>query len=291
VDLAAAVFSEATDELAETIYIDARERRYARDKSFAADRKWLESKFPGKEVGSGSRTLDAKVWLVTANSDTEPGETYLFDRTTHKLTFQYKLWEKLPRDALAEMKPVSYTSSDGLEIPAYLTLPKGLAPKGLPALVIPHGGPSARDFWGFNGLAQFFANRGYAVLMPNFRGSTGYGKKFLDAGNGEWGRKMQDDLTWGVKYPCGTGRRGSEACRHSRWFLRRLRHSCRSDIHTRSVRRRSGHRRSLRFAVASGIHSAVLGSSAKDSLLAGGRSHDARWQSATRSRVAPSVRQ
>lgn len=204
-DLAAAVFSEATDELAETIYIDARERRYARDKSFAADRKWLESKFPGKEVGSGSRTLDAKVWLVTANSDTEPGETYLFDRTTHKLTFQYKLWEKLPRDALAEMKPVSYTSSDGLEIPAYLTLPKGLAPKGLPALVIPHGGPSARDFWGFNGLAQFFANRGYAVLMPNFRGSTGYGKKFLDAGNGEWGRKMQDDLTWGVKYLVAQG--------------------------------------------------------------------------------------
>jgi dipeptidyl aminopeptidase/acylaminoacyl peptidase len=205
VDLSAAVFSEATDELAETIYIDARERRYVRDKSFAADRKWLERKFPGKEVGSGSRTLDEKVWLVTVNSDTEPGETYLFDRTMHKLTFQYRLWEKLPRDALAGMEPVRYKSSDGLEIPAYLTLPKGLPPKGLPALVIPHGGPSARDFWGFNGLAQFFANRGYAVLMPNFRGSTGYGKKFLDAGNGEWGRKMQDDLTWGVKYLVAQG--------------------------------------------------------------------------------------
>jgi len=205
VDLGAAVFSEATDELAETIYVDARERRYVRDKSFAADRKWLESKLPGKEVGSDSRTLDERLWLVTAHSDTEPGETYLFDRNTRKLTFQYKLWEKLPREALAEMKPVTYTSSDGLEIPAYLTLPKGMAAKGLPAIILPHGGPSARDVWGFAGLAQFLANRGYVVLMPNFRGSTGYGKKFLDAGNGEWGRKMQDDLTWGVKYLVAQG--------------------------------------------------------------------------------------
>jgi dipeptidyl aminopeptidase/acylaminoacyl peptidase len=97
------------------------------------------------------------------------------------------------------MKVVKYKSSDGLEIPAYLTLPKGVPEKGLPLVVVPHGGPWARDGWGYNPMAQFFANRGYAVLMPNFRGSTGYGKKFLNAGNGEWGRKMQDDLTWGVK--------------------------------------------------------------------------------------------
>ena len=200
VDFAEAVFSEATDELAETVYIDTRMRRYFKDKGFEADKKWLEGKLPGKEVDGTSRTLDEKVWLVTAHSDTEPGETYLFDRRTHNLTFQFKIQERLPREAMAAMESVSYKSSDGLEIPAYLTLPKGLAPKGLPALVIPHGGPWARDVWGFNGLAQFFANRGYAVLMPNFRGSTGYGKKFLDAGNDEWGRKMQDDVTWGVKY-------------------------------------------------------------------------------------------
>ena len=72
-------------------------------------------------------------------------------------------------------------------------------------MVVPHGGPWARDDWGYNPLAQFFANRGYAVLMPNFRGSTGYGKKFLNAGNGEWGRKMQDDITWGVKYLVAEG--------------------------------------------------------------------------------------
>jgi dipeptidyl aminopeptidase/acylaminoacyl peptidase len=205
VDLGYAIFSEATDQLAETTYVDARVRRYYRDKSFEADKKWLQTKLPGKEPDVPSRSLDEQVWLVNANSDTEPGATYLFDRRTHKLTFQFKLWGKLPREDLAEMKPVSYKSSDGLEIPAYLTLPKGVAAKGLPAIVIPHGGPWGRDVWGYNTLAQFFANRGYAVLMPNFRGSTGYGKKFLDAGNREWGRKMQDDVTWGVKYLVAQG--------------------------------------------------------------------------------------
>ena len=157
------------------------------------------------EISMDSRTRDEQRWLVTASSDTEPGQTLLFDRTTHKLTPQYKVREKLPRQDLAAMTSVTYTSSDGLEIPAYLTLPKGVDAKNLPALVIPHGGPWGRDVWGYNSLAQFLANRGYAVLMPNFRGSTGYGRKFLDAGNLEWGRKMQDDLTWGVKYLVAQG--------------------------------------------------------------------------------------
>ena len=200
VDFGAAVFSEATDELAITTYDDDHVRRYFKDKSFEADFKWLTGKLPGKEVSRTSSTLDERVWLVNASSDTEPGETYLFDRKTHKLTLQYKVREKLPRESLAQMKSIHYKSSDGLEIPAYLTLPKGIPDKNLPTIIFPHGGPWARDFWGYNGYAQFFANRGYAVLSMNFRGSTGYGKKFLDAGNKEWGRKMQDDVTWGVKY-------------------------------------------------------------------------------------------
>jgi dienelactone hydrolase len=97
------------------------------------------------------------------------------------------------------MQPMRYESSDGLEIPAYVTLPKGVPAKNLPVVIVPHGGPWARDMWGYSGLPQFLANRGYAVLQMNFRGSTGYGKQFLDKGNGEWGRKMQDDVTWGVK--------------------------------------------------------------------------------------------
>jgi len=140
-----------------------------------------------------------------AVADTEPGKTVLFDRKTKTITPQYTLWDKIPRESLAEMKPVSYKSSDGLEIPAYLTLPRGVPAKNLPAIVLPHGGPWGRDEWGYNPLAQFFANRGYAVLQPNFRASTGYGRKFLDAGNLEWGRKMQDDLTWGVKYMVAEG--------------------------------------------------------------------------------------
>ena len=103
------------------------------------------------------------------------------------------------------MKPLRYASSDGLEIPAFLTLPKGVAARALPLIVVPHGGPWARDGWGFNNLAQFLANRGYAVLMPNFRASTGYGKKFLNAGNKQWGDKMQDDITWGVKHLVAQG--------------------------------------------------------------------------------------
>ncbi len=205
VDFGDAVFSEATDELTNTNYEDDRVRRYFRDKGSEASFKWLGEKLPGKDVRRISVTNDENLWLVVANSDTEPGETYLFDRTNHNLTLQFKVRENLPRGSLAEMKPVSYKSSDGLLIPAYLTLPKGIPAKNLPAIIFPHGGPWGRDVWGYNAYAQFFANRGYAVLSMNFRGSAGYGKKFIDAGNNEWGRKMQDDVTWGVKYLVAEG--------------------------------------------------------------------------------------
>ena len=205
VDFGEAVFSEVTDELAFTVYEEDKPRYYFKDKGFGSDFKWLDDKFPGKEVSLTSATLDEQTWLISASSDTEPGEIYLFDRKNHKLALQYKVREKLPRGALAEMKPVHYKSSDGLEIPAYLTLPKGMPAKNLSTIIFPHGGPWARDIWGYNGYAQFFANRGYAVLSMNFRGSTGYGKKFIDAGNKEWGRKMQDDITWGVKYLVDAG--------------------------------------------------------------------------------------
>jgi|SRR5579871_3768072 len=205
VDLGAAIFSEETDELVATTYEDDRVRRYFKDKSFEADYKWLEGKLKGNEVGVGSRSMDEQLWMVNASGDTEPGEVFLFDRKTRTLTAQYKIREKLPREALSPMKAIRYKSSDGLEIPAFLTVPKGIPEKNLPTVVVPHGGPWARDYWGFNSLAQFLANRGYAVLMPNFRGSTGYGKSFLNAGNGEWGKKMQDDVTWGVKHLVAEG--------------------------------------------------------------------------------------
>jgi dipeptidyl aminopeptidase/acylaminoacyl peptidase len=200
VDLSGAMFSEVSDSLVATVYVNERRKILWKDPVFEADYKWLQSKLPGREINLGSHSKDESLWLVSANGDTEPGETYLYSRMAKTLTLQYRVREKLPRADLATMTPVKYPSSDGLEIPGYLTLPKGVEPKGLPVLMFPHGGPWSRDYWGFNTLAQFWANRGYAVLSMNFRGSTGFGKKFLDAGNNEWGQKMQDDITWGVKY-------------------------------------------------------------------------------------------
>src|SRR5687767_5343838 len=205
VDFGNAAFSEVSDELIATIYEDERERIYFKDKAYEADYKTLQKQLPGKELSFTSSTKDEKLFILVANSDTDPGSVYLFDRATKKLTLQYQAREKLNRAWLAPMKPVKYPSSDGLEIPAFLTLPKGVEAKNLPAVIVPHGGPWYRDTWGYNSFAQFLANRGYAVLQPNFRGSTGYGKKFIDAGNKQWGDKMQDDVTWGAKYLIAQG--------------------------------------------------------------------------------------
>src|ERR1700761_2508423 len=180
-------------------------RRYYKDRAFEADAKWLQSKLPGLEVGFGARSNDENIWIVNGHSDTEPGVVYVWNRKGKTLTMQYRVREEIPRESLAQRKPYHYKSSDGLDIPAYLTLPKGLQAKNLPLVVFPHGGPWGRDSFGYDTNAQFLANRGYAVLQPNFRASTGYGKKFLNAGNGQWGRKMQDDITWGVKALIASG--------------------------------------------------------------------------------------
>lgn len=205
VDLDGAAFSTVTDELIFTGYTDDRQRLYFKDRTYEKDYKFLQMKLPNREIFFDSSTADEMTWLITAASDTEPGEKYLFDRKSKKLELQYRVREKLPREALAELKAIRYKSSDGLEIPAYLALPRGLAPKNLPTVILPHGGPWARDRWGYDSITQFLANRGYAVLSPNFRGSTGYGKKFLDAGNGQWSERMQDDITWGVKFLISQG--------------------------------------------------------------------------------------
>ncbi len=200
VDLGNAAFSELTDELIYTTYTDEKDRIYFKDKAWEADYKLVKSKLPGKSIAFAGATADEQVVMVAAYSDKDPGSRYLFDRRTKKLSLEYVSRERIPRDQMAAMTPIRYKSSDGLDIPAYLTLPKGQPGKNLPLLVVPHGGPWARDQWGFNNLHQFMANRGYAVLSMNFRGSTGYGKKFLNAGNKQWGDRMQDDITWGVKH-------------------------------------------------------------------------------------------
>jgi dipeptidyl aminopeptidase/acylaminoacyl peptidase len=204
VDFGTAIFSEVTDELDATSYTEDRTRLHFKNKAKEADYNLLRKRFAGKEVSTVSCTNDETRCLVFTFSDNDPGEVFLFDRRTKKTESQYKVREKLPREALACMETIRYKSSDGLEIPAYLTIPKG-AKRPMPLVVLPHGGPWARDIWGYNGTAQFLANRGYAVLQPNFRASTGFGKKFLNAGNGKWGETMQDDLTFGVKHLVANG--------------------------------------------------------------------------------------
>ncbi|MGB6552094.1 MAG: S9 family peptidase, partial [Candidatus Binataceae bacterium] len=152
-----------------------------------------------------SRDLADRTWLVVFSSDRSPTRYYTWDRTGRAATLLFSLQPKLEGAALAPMKHVTYRARDGMEIHAYLTLPLGVAPKNLPTVLLVHGGPWWRDEWGFNPAAQLHANRGYAVLQPNYRGSTGYGKKYLHAGDRQWGLAMQNDLTDAVQWAVGAG--------------------------------------------------------------------------------------
>ncbi len=160
----------------------------------------LEAKLPGYEIELTSTNKAEDKFIVASFSDRTRGKRYLYDKTTKQLEFLADVTPWLPEDRLAAMTPVQYTSRDGLVIHGYLTLPMGVAPVNLPVVVNLHGGPWARDVWGFNPEVQFLASRGYAVLQMNFRGSIGYGRKFWEASFREWGRKMQDDVTDGVHW-------------------------------------------------------------------------------------------
>jgi len=201
VDFSDVIFSDINDELIATVYVGDDTRIYFKNKTWEKDYNTLKSLLPKGDIGLTSVTADENIWLVSVSRDVDPGSVYLFDRTNGKVQLLYRSRPNLPSENLSERKPVRYKVRDGLVIPAYLTLPKGIPAKNLPTVLFVHGGPWARDYFGYNATAQFLANRGYAVLQPNFRGSTGYGKKFLNAGNKQWGRgTMQHDLTDAVKW-------------------------------------------------------------------------------------------
>ena len=201
VDFGGTVFSPVTEELIATFYIGDRLRIYPQDEKFTQELEFLQANLPPGDIGLNSITEDGKLALVNVSSDINPGSIYLFNRQTLSLEKVYDFLPQINREHLATMEPVRYIARDGLEISAYLTLPKGVEPRNLPTVIFPHGGPWARDVWGYNPFTQFLANRGYAVLQPNFRGSTGYGKAFINAGNKEWGiGAMQHDITDGAKY-------------------------------------------------------------------------------------------
>lgn len=157
------------------------------------------------EFGINDYNKEMTKFIVSVSSDTIYGKYYYYDSTTDELTELATLSPWLKAEELAEMHPISYKSRDGLIINGYLTLPKNKNAKDLPLIVNPHGGPWARDMWGFNPEVQLLANRGYAVLQVNFRSSTGYGKEFLQAGNKQWGLKIQDDITDGVQWAIDQG--------------------------------------------------------------------------------------
>ena len=200
VDFGGAVFAPDTDELLATVYVGDRPRIYPQDDTFATDLAFLREQLPEGEIGMPSQTRDRRLALVSLSRDVDPGAIYLFDREERSIELLYRSRPELPVEHMANMQPIRYTARDGLEIPAYLTLPNGVEPKNLAVVALIHGGPWARDTWGYSSLVQFLANRGYAVLQPNFRASTGFGKSFLNAGNNQWGDAMQDDITDGVKY-------------------------------------------------------------------------------------------
>lgn len=161
---------------------------------------FLESKLPGVDVNIMSENLEETRHIVRTFSDKTLGDIYIYESEKNSLTHLSAVSPWITADYMAEMEPISYKSRDDLTIHGYLTLPKGVEPKNLPVVINPHGGPWGRDFWGFRSTVQFLANRGYAVLQMNFRGSTGYGRKFWELSFKQWGRTMQNDVSDGVKW-------------------------------------------------------------------------------------------
>jgi len=205
VDFGSAIYSNATDELLATVYEGDRTRTYPRDEKFENALAFLREQLPDGEISFRPQTSDDSLVLVRLSRDVDPGTTYLFNWDEMEVSELYRSRPELPVEHMAAMEPIRYAARDGLEIPAYLTTPKDVEGEKLALVALIHGGPWARDTWGYDSLAQFLANRGYAVLQPNFRSSTGYGKSFLNAGNNEWGDAMQDDITDGVKHLVGQG--------------------------------------------------------------------------------------
>jgi dipeptidyl aminopeptidase/acylaminoacyl peptidase len=170
------------------------------ERSFAQLRKVADG-----EISVVSRTLDDRHWIVSFVMDNGPVRYYAFDREAGKERFLFTNRKALEKQPLQKMHPVVIRARDGLELVSYLTLPPGADARGRPDKPVPmvllvHGGPWGRDEWGYNSLHQLLANRGYAVLSVNFRGSTGFGKKFVNAGNKEWAGKMHDDLLAAVDW-------------------------------------------------------------------------------------------
>jgi dipeptidyl aminopeptidase/acylaminoacyl peptidase len=200
VDVSGLAYSRKRKVLLTAYYTTWKTERQFLDPEAKAMHDRIQAQLPGYEVFFGGNDKAEEKFIVSTSSDRTRGSRYLYEKATGKLTPLGEVSPWLKEADMAAMKPVTYTSRDGLTIHGYLTLPKGKAARNLPVVVNPHGGPWARDEWGFNPEVQFLASRGYAVFQMNFRGSTGYGRKFWEASFKQWGGTMQDDITDGVAW-------------------------------------------------------------------------------------------
>ena len=202
-DLESWVTDKRGSSLAGVGWIDSTPRYHWYDPRMQQTQTLLDQTFAGKLVRILSSDRDYNKHLVLVGTPAEPGTYYLFDSAAKKVSLLARPHEALSQGPNGAVTSIVYKARDGLEIPAILTLPPGKEPKNLPLIVLPHGGPQVRDHERWDWWSQFLADRGYAVIQPNYRGSAGFGDKYLKLGDGEWGLKMQDDIvdakTWAVE--------------------------------------------------------------------------------------------
>jgi dipeptidyl aminopeptidase/acylaminoacyl peptidase len=203
-DVSGVMSNPDTKEIQMVSFAKARTENVVLDASIAADMEAIAAIQPGDFSFLGRDHAD-RTWLLAFTVDDGPVAYYAWDRESQQATFLFHHQPALSQYTLAHMEPFSFTARDGLEIHGYLTFPPEVERRELPAVLMVHGGPWARDNWGFNAEAQWLANRGYACIQVNFRGSTGYGKAFVNAGNKQWAAAMHDDLVDAVEYVVGQG--------------------------------------------------------------------------------------
>ncbi len=205
-DITDFTLSEDGRTLTSARFTDDRDRIVYFDPADIKRQKSLERAVPGQEVWVNSRSRDGNRMVVYTTSPTDPGGYSIYDVKARSLNRMADVNLALDVTQLATPRYIHYAARDGLSIPAYLTLPRGRKPEGLPLIILPHGGPyGVRDTLDYNMEVQFLANRGYVVLQPNYRGSDSYGEAYYKRGEGQIGRTMQDDLDDGMDYLVKTG--------------------------------------------------------------------------------------
>ncbi|MFE5776358.1 S9 family peptidase [Brachybacterium sp. NPDC056505] len=198
------ILNQASGELLGARFLGERQDIHALDPRFAEILPRLADLSDG-DLSHASCDREAQRWVVEFTHDRDPGVTWYYDHTTGQARRLFRPFPRLDPTQLAPVTPITLTARDGLSLPCHLTLPRGIDPHDLPTVVLVHGGPWYRDSWSFDPEVQLLANRGYAVLQVNFRGSTGYGKAHLEAGIGEFAGRMHDDLIDALDWAIGSG--------------------------------------------------------------------------------------